>query len=260
MAEQSGLATQRVDEATESLKIGKAAINCGEVEKGLEIYQSILEVDPDNKIARQRIRKLGGRPAIKPPKLSKKRLAPVDRVKELMILADSGRCLAAMDGLEGLLPQYPRDSILHFLKGNLERELKRVKESIVSYTSSIELNPRYSPTHLNLGCSYMDLGDSEAAIECLEKAIELDRRNYMAFYHLALVRAGLGDLDEASENYLRALRIEPGHADSNNNLGKIFCDQGQVARSIKLFERAIEENPDFVEAHENLGIAKQELG
>ena len=247
------------DEAHEGLKIGRAAVEAGNLDKGLEVYQSILEIDPYNKIVRERIRKLGARPAIKPPKLSKIRLAPMCKVDELMTAADSGRFLAVLYDLNDLIPQYPRDPILYFLKANVLRELGRVKESVVNYEKSIELNSRYSPAHLNLSCSYKEIGDLAAAKKSLERAIELDRKNFMAFYHLALLDEEAGDLDSAIESYLRALRIAPGHVESNNNLGAIFLKTGQIERAVKLLARAIETSPDFHEAYCNLGLAHKTL-
>ena len=91
------------DEASEALKIGRAAVEAGNLDKGLEVYQSILEIDPDNKLVRERIRKLGARPAIKPPKLSRIRLAPLSKVEELINAADSGRFLAVLGGFLAVL-------------------------------------------------------------------------------------------------------------------------------------------------------------
>ena len=247
------------DEASEALKIGRAAVEAGNLDKGLEVYQSILEIDPDNKIVRERIRKLGARPAIKPPKLSKIRLAPLSKVEKLMTAADSGLFLAVLYDLNELTPQYPRDPILYFLKANTLRELGRVKESVVNYEKSIGLNSRYSPAHLNLSCSYKEIGDLTAAKKSLERAIELDRKNFMAFYHLALLDQEAGDLDSAIENYLRALRIKPDHVQSNNNLGAVFLETGQIERAVKLLTRAIETSPDFHEAYCNLGLAHKRL-
>ena len=243
-----------------SLAIGDLAVNEGNIEKGLGIYQSILEIEPDNKEARERVRQLGYRPAVKPPKLEVKRCAPIEKVKELMVLADSGRCLAAMFGLKELLPQFPRDFILHYLKGNLERELDRIKDSIESYKESIELNDRYSPTHLNLGLSYQDLDRQEEAISAFEKAIEVDRRNHKAFYQMARLWLKRGDLDNAIQCYFRSLRICPEHLESNNELGEIFLNQEQTARATTLFERVIKTNPEDAKAQFNLGIAYRRLG
>ena len=247
------------DEASEALKIGRAAVEAGKLDKGLEVYQSILEIDPANKLVRERIRKLGARPAIKPPKLSRIRLAPLPKVEELMNAADSGRFLAVLYDLNELMPQYPRDPILYFLKANMLRKLGRVKESVVNYEKSIGLNSRYSPAHLNLSCSYKEIGDLTAAKKSLERAIELDRKNFMAFYHLALLDQEAGDLDSAIENYLRALRIKPDHVESNNYLGAIFLETGQTERAVKLLARAIETSPDCHEAYCNLGLAHKRL-
>ena len=93
-------------QTSDALKVGMDAISSGDLEKGLEVYQSILEVEPDNKLVRERIRKLGARPSIKAPKLSKIRLAPRAKVENLMEMAESGKGLAALYDLIELLPQF----------------------------------------------------------------------------------------------------------------------------------------------------------
>ena len=260
MAEQFFISTQGPDLVFETLRMGKNAIKEGNLEKGLEIYQSVLELDPDNKVARKRIRELGRRPAIKPPKLNRKRMAPSEKVSPFLILADSGRSLAALNGIEELLQQYPRDPSLYYLVGNLQREVGRFRDSVVSYQKSIELRPRFSDVHLNLGCSFEDLGDLESALLSYRKAIQLDRRNFLAFYNTALLEKSAGRIDAAIDSYQRALRVNPDHAESNNNLGNIFRENNQTSRAIKLFERAIEVKPDYAEAYNNLGMALKEVG
>ena len=260
MANTQQQAARSPQDYLDSLEIGKKAVMAGETERGIEIYQSILEVYPDNKIARERIRKLGARPEIKPPKLSKKRLAPIEKVKDLMVNADSGKSLEALSGLEELVPQFPRDSVLYFLMGNIQQELGRVTASVASYERSIELNPRYSDTHMNLGRSYFSLRNLKQARASLEKAVELDRRNHLAFYHLGLLNEELAEVDFAIESYFRALRIAPDHPDSNNNLGKIFLVREEPKRASKLFEKAISSNRKHTQALVNLGIAQSRLG
>ena len=236
-----GLPKQRVQppiDTLDSLEIGKKAILSGETEKGIEIYQSILEVYPDNKVARERVRKLGVRPSFKPPKLSRKRSAPLEKIKSLKEIADSGKTLEALNALEELVPQFPRDAVLYFMIGNIQRELGRIRASVESYEKSVELNPKYSDAYLNLGRSFLELRNLGQSKNSLEKAIEIDRRSYLAYYYLGILNEEAEEIDLAIENYLRALRLEPNHPKSNNNLGKIFLSRKEFQRAHKLFERA----------------------
>ena len=234
----SELAASAPLDALNALENGEKAILAGETEKGIEIYQSILEIYPDNKVARERVRKLGVRPSIKPPKLSRKRSASPEKIKSLMAVADSGNTLGALRGLNELIQQFPRDSALYFLIGNIQRELGRISASVESYEISVDLNPKYSDAHLNLGRSYFELRDLEQSSISLEKAIELNRRNYLAFYYLGVLKEEVRETDSAIENYLRSLRIKPDHPESNNNLGKILLDRQEFQRADKFFARA----------------------
>ena len=225
-------------DALSSLENGEKAVLAGETEKGIEIYQSILEIYPENKVARERVRELGVRPSLKPPKLYRKRSAPAEKIKSLVAVADSGNTLGALSGLNELVMQFPRDSLLYFLIGNIQRELGRITASVESYERSVDLNPKYSDTHLNLGRSYFELRNLEKSNASLEKAIELDRRNYLAFYYLGVLKEEVRETDLAIENYLRSLRIKPDHPESNSNLGKIFLCRQEFQRADKFFARA----------------------
>ncbi len=253
MTDQLLLADEEDNQVVEGLKAGESAILSGQLGKGIEIYQSILEIEPGNQTARKRIRDLGRKPLVVPGRSTKKHMAPVDEMKTLMVLADTGQCLAAKLGLEKLIPQYPGDATLHFVMGNVERSLGRLQESILHYIDSINLNPRFSDAHLNLGCSYEGLGRVEQAIQHYEKAIEHDRRNFLAFHHLASIHYSLGNADQAIEGYLRALRVNPMHVNSNNRLGDIFRDLGQHERAMKLYQLALDAEPECVDALNGLG-------
>ena len=124
-------------DALSSLENGEKAVLAGETEKGIEIYQSILEIYPENKVARERVRELGVRPSLKPPKLYRKRSAPAEKIKSLVAVADSGNSLGALSGLNELVMQFPRDSFLYFLIGNIQRELGRISASVESYETSV---------------------------------------------------------------------------------------------------------------------------
>ena len=130
---------------------------------------------------------------------------------------------------------------------------------MVSYQKSIELRPRFSDVHLNLGCSFEDLGDLESALLSYRKGFNLIDET-SAFGITALLEKSAGRIDAAIDSYQRALRVNPDHAESNNNLGNIFRENNQTSRAIKLFERAIEVKPDYAEAHNNLGMALKEVG
>ena len=127
---------------------------------------------------------------------------------------------------------------MYFLIGNIQRELGRISASVESYEISVDLNPKYSDAHLNLGRSYFELRDLEQSSISLAKAIELNRRNYLAFYYLGVLKEEVRETDSAIENYLRSLRIKPDHPESNNNLGKIFLDRQEFQRADKFFARA----------------------
>ena len=115
--------------------------------------------------------------------------------------------MEALNALEELVPQFPRDAVLYFMIGNIQRELGRIRASVESYEKSVELNPKYSDAYLNLGKSFLELRNLGQSKNSLEKAIEIDRRSYLAYYYLGVLNEEAEEIDLAIENYLRALRL-----------------------------------------------------
>lgn len=133
-----------------------------------------------------------------------------------MSKGDSGRALEAYELALSIDSNYP--SVLSnlgsvylsmFLK---TKNPKDYQKSLQSFKKAIELDPDHAPAYNGLGGAYLEAGNLEGAIYCLEKALELKPDYGHALYNLGLAYLDKGDkasayayLNRYKENYSRSL-------------------------------------------------------
>jgi len=49
-----------------------------------------------------------------------------------------------------------------------------MEEAIASYRTAIQLNPKYTDCHFNLGLAYLKINSKEKARECFERCLSID--------------------------------------------------------------------------------------
>ena len=97
---------------------------------------------------------------------------------------DKGNKESALERLKQKLSDYqeklkkePRDSITHFMMGNLLVQLNQPHEAIKSYKKALKLNPWHGETHYNLSKAYDAARDGVNAIKHVQKADKIFREN-----------------------------------------------------------------------------------
>ncbi len=106
----------------------------------------------------------------------------------------------------------------------------------------------------NLGNSYSDVDNIDAALMAFEQAVEINPM-------LSESRANLGNIylkkdliREAIGEYLTALQINPNDAKTHNNLGNAYTQRDSLVLAVDEYQRAIALDPSFADAHKNLAI------
>lgn len=146
---------------------------------------------------------------------------------------------------------------------------------IVLLKRAVSLNPEFSDAHMELGKSYLHLGEVEEAERALRAAIELDDNGWAHLYlgnlfygeqdwdaalrefqaagktlpalNVPLWCAGdiyreAGDLDESERYYRKAVEVEPSDAAALARLGRLLMERGNRADGAAYIKRALEED------------------
>ena len=100
-------------------------------------------------------------------------------------------------------------------------------EAIRVYQQVIEMQPRWSEPHINLGCVYYQRGEMQNAHAAFCSALEREPNNVIAHFNLGCVLDEIGRGEEAVEHLRRATELEPTHADAHFNLASAYEKQGR---------------------------------
>ncbi|MGL4594538.1 MAG: tetratricopeptide repeat protein [Thermoguttaceae bacterium] len=127
------------------------------------------------------------------------------------------------------------------------------KKSCNYYKQSLDLNPDFLPSRINLAMLYHDRGDEKAAEDEFLEALRIEPENGYTAYSLGLLYSELGRLDDAEKMLRRAdealLHLGNAAATKNRvryNLAILLLQQKRFAEAEKEFVAIIEKEPHNV--------------
>lgn len=144
----------------------------------------------------------------------------------------------------------------HYERGDQFDAANETEHAILEWKRAIELNPNHFGAHYNLGISYADDGNLDAAVEELEiaSAINLDdqdakRELVQALTERSEQRIAQGDRMGAMADWNRTLEIDPQNSLANFNLGKADMQDRNYANAIERLRAIISDNRFFTDAY-----------
>jgi tetratricopeptide (TPR) repeat protein len=160
---------------------------------------------------------------------------------------------AAVTPLQSYLAQRPDDAAAHFQLGYAYTGLERADEAKAEYQKAIELNPKLTVAHINLGLLLLDR-DPAAAAQSFRQAAELlpDRARPRYLLGQALERSK--NLPAAIAAYEEAGRLDPKDFEVRFTLGRIMLQSDRFIEAEARFREAVAIKPDAARAQ--LGLAE----
>lgn len=178
-------------------------------------------------------------------------LAPL--LAEAQQALDRNDYAAAVPLLQKIVTQKPADALPHFQLGYVYSELKRNAEAAAEYRGALQLDPKLTAAHLNLGLMLLD-SDPASALAAFRRAAELlpDQARPRVLAGQALERSG--KLAEAVEEYRAGASLAPGDDQIRYALARALLALGQAAQAESSFREVLARKPDTPQAE--LGLAE----
>jgi len=105
------------------------------------------------------------------------------------------------------------------------------------------------------GNAYYRLGDYRRAEADYTRAMQLDPKSSASHYNLGLVDEQLGNRERAIGDYTAAIAASADNADAYMNRGLIYLDSGKFDQAVADFTQVHQRRPDDAMALANRGIA-----
>ncbi len=199
------------------------------------IYQYVLEIDPDNKLA---LHNYAG-------DLSQKAKKLVEKGNYEGAYIKWGQAIR-------LDPQY---AALKVDLGNALASQGKLESAEEQYRLAIKIQPDDALTLANLGSILIRKGKIDEALEKIDRALQIRPD----FFEALIFKAGAliikKDYSGAIDQYNRALIIDSNHPEIYNNLGGILLSVGRISEATRAFQNAIKKAPGQPGFIFNLGRA-----
>ena len=138
---------------------------------------------------------------------------------------------------------------------------KNYEGASVAFKRASEIDPKQHVVHGNLAISYQRLRKYDQAIEAYKNALAAlaDRPDPLAeseyYFNIGLVHGNKGESDLAVEAMEKAADLDPGRAgQAFYNLGVVLSNGGKNADALEAFKKAVEADPKHANAHYQIGM------
>lgn len=124
-----------------------------------------------------------------------------------LIYEQTGRPERAFDLLARAIRVDPEIEVGYFNLGNHYVRQRDWKQALASYDRVLQINPGYAPASVEKGRIRVEIGQSEAAVEDLNRALEIDAHSLDAYVLLSSAYEKMNHLKEATAAAEEAQRI-----------------------------------------------------
>ena len=247
---------------SEALAIAVEHHQNGRLHTAEQIYQQILQIDPNQAVAYQLLGVIAHQDRRRGEAIACFRRAIEIAPDYAEAHGNLGATFTELGEFDEAVSSFRKaisiNPSYHQAHNNLGLALKsqgRFDEAIDSCRKALDLKPDYPGAHNNLGNALKELGRTDEAIQHFQKALDLNPRFAEALNNLGNTYSDQGELDKAFDHYQRALTLKPEAGETHNNLGNIYKKKGDITQAISCYKRALELKPDYALAHNNLGVA-----
>lgn len=122
--------------------------------------------------------------------------------------------------------------------------INELDEAIEWLRKSIEKNPSFEYSWLELGIILIKKNQLEEAKKALEKADSI-QEHPMIYDHLGILHAKLGETKKAVDYFKKAIFLLPDNADFHFNLGYAYHNLEMSKEAYFEFKKAIQLNPEY---------------
>ncbi len=222
-----------MDSSAETIKIADQYYTDGDVQQAEQLYQLILQNQPDNAsafhmlgvIAHQR-----GDNHLAVDLLSK---AVASNSQEAKYYNNLGVALKAFGRFEEAMQAYEKALLLKpdyadacYNMGNALASLGHYAAAVEQYRQGLLFKPDDAYIYYNIGVAMQELGSHAEAVENFEQAIRMGYNSTEVYRAIAASRQAQGRYDDAINTLRQALRLKPDCAFTHTDLGMLLLLEG----------------------------------
>ena len=232
----------RLEHAYVLLCLGLDFRHGGFVDRALEAFQEVVQLDPENRYALVNLQKLHE---------DQQQWADAERVRAQIARIDGHR-------------HAENQQILGFLRNQLGTETVRGGDTVAAsamFREAIDIDPKTAPAYLNLGDMHLERGDTAAAIAAWEKLVEtIPERAYLAYERLERAYKASGSPQRFVALCQQLIARNPQDWRARLALSRHYAVAGNAREAFDLLLASLPHNPHGLVVHQEIWQALLALG
>jgi len=144
--------------------------------------------------------------------------------------------------------------------GNTYSNIGDFEAALLALETAVQINPALAESHMNLGNVYLKKGWVEDAIYEYRTALEINPSDAKAHFNLGNAYAKRGWLNNAVSEYLQSLELDPNCIETYKGLAATYCNQEMFGQAITQLKRALVLEPKDSSLHSQLGDVYSQRG
>ena len=176
--------------------------------------------------------------------------------KLLVVKQNYQEAIDLLSGARQLCPYWPQVlnnlGVAYSQRASRSGDPGSLIQAYDAFKTAVELNPSFKEAWLNLGSTFLSLGQPKKAEEALRRSLRLWPGRPDPAAKLAEALAAQGRFDEAQRVLTSAIAVCPQDARLFNNLGMLLARKGKDEDAIEYFQKAISLSDRLFEPHLNL--------
>lgn len=146
------------------------------------------------------------------------------------------------------------------LLGLVQKQLGNRARALELMHASLRLQPNQPNVWANLGNTYNDASQPDAAYQAYKQAVLRDPKNPQAHFHIGVICHQLHNFKEAEAAFKVVLHLNPNHVEAWRNLGVVYKVQGHSVAALKAFARALQLDASNPVLHMNVANTFKSMG
>ncbi|HVG73232.1 MAG TPA: tetratricopeptide repeat protein [Vicinamibacterales bacterium] len=232
----------RLEHAYVLLCLGLDFRHGGFVDRALEAFQEVVQLDPENRYALVNLQKLHE---------DQQQWSDAERVRAQIARIDGHR-------------HAENQQILGFLRNQLGTETVRGGDTVAAsamFREAIDIDPKTAPAYLNLGDMHLQRGDTAAAIAAWEKLVEtIPERAYLAYERLERSYKASGSPQRFVALCQQLIARNPQDWRARLALSRHYAAAGNAREAFDLLLASLPHNPHGLVVHQEIWQALLALG
>lgn len=225
--------------------IGEVSLALGQLETAVDMFRKVVAIQPENVSAYYSLAK--AYTAVNDAALARKNIAKAldidrshipSRLIEIRLMIIDGKYGQASKSLDELMQIEPDNSVLIAQKGYLVLLEKNYKQAQELFDRAIAKMPTTQLT-VYLAQSQWLQGDTQQAIDTLEKWLDNNESDFTVRFELATAYLMLENYESAKINYQKAVELSPDHVLTLNNLSWLLR-RDNPDKALQYAEHALE--------------------